>query len=75
MKIVLMPNLTRKEAYSVTCGICKTLDTLGASYSFLPEYEAEFSSTKASFMNEQDALEKGWALYDADDIYVSEVEN
>lgn len=57
MKIVLMPNLTRKEAYSVTCGICKTLDTLGASYSFLPEYEAEFSSTKASFMNEQDALE------------------
>ena len=25
-------------------------------------------------LNEQDALEKGWALTDADDIYVSEVE-
>ena len=25
--------------------------------------------------DEQDALEKGWALTDADDIYVSEVNN
>ena len=25
--------------------------------------------------DEQDALEKGWALYDADDIYVSEVKD
>ena len=26
-------------------------------------------------LNEQDALDKGWALCDADDIYVSEVNN
>ena len=26
-------------------------------------------------IDEQDALEKGWALCDADDIYVSEVDN
>lgn len=57
MKIVLMPNLTRKEAYSVTCGICKSLDALGATYSFLPEYEADFSSTNASFLPESQALE------------------
>lgn len=57
MKIALMPNLTRKEAYSVTCGICESLDALGASYSFLPEYEADFSSTNASFLPEAEALE------------------
>lgn len=57
MKIALMPNLTRKEAYEVTCNICKSLDELGASYSFLPEMKNEFSATNASFLPIEDAME------------------
>lgn len=56
MKIALMPNLTRKEAFSVTLEICKTLDSLNAEYCFLPEYEQEFGFTKASFLAEEEAL-------------------
>ena len=56
MKIALMPNLTRKEALSVTLEICKTLDSLNAEYCFLPEYEQEFGSAKASFLPEEEAL-------------------
>ncbi len=56
MKIALMPNLTRVEALSVTYGICESLDKLGAEYFFAPEYKADFSSTKAVFMPEEEAL-------------------
>lgn len=56
MKIALMPNLTRKEALSITKGICKSLDNLGASYCFLPEYKSDFESTKAAFLPEEEAL-------------------
>ena len=42
MKIALVPNLTRKEAFDVTAGICKSLSGLGAEIFFSPEYKAEF---------------------------------
>lgn len=57
MKIALMPNLTRSEAYDVTLNICKSLDELGASYSFLPEFSEKFSQTKASFLPVDEAVE------------------
>lgn len=56
MKIALMPNLTRKEALGVTLGICESLDKLGASYCFLPEYKTDFDATKAAFLSEDEAL-------------------
>ena len=56
MKIALMPNLTRKEALSVTFGICATLDKLGAEYSFQPEYKQDFGITKAVFLPEDEAV-------------------
>ncbi len=56
MKIALMPNLTRKEALSVTLGICVTLDKLGAEYSFQPEFKEEFGITNASFLSGDEAL-------------------
>ena len=56
MKIALMPNLTRKEALSVTQGICKSLANLGAGYCFLPEYKSDFESTEAVFLTEEEAL-------------------
>ena len=52
-----MPNLTRSEAYDVTLNICKSLDELGASYSFLPEFSEKFSQTKASFLPVDEAVE------------------
>lgn len=52
-----MPNLTRSEAYDVTLNICRSLDELGASYSFLPEFSEKFSQTKASFLPVDEAVE------------------
>lgn len=56
MKIALMPNLTRKEAFAVTVGICASLDKLGAKYSFFTEYKETFSQTKADFLPIDEAL-------------------
>ena len=56
MKIALMPNLTRNEALTVTHGICRSLDKLGAEYCFLPEYKNDFALTKADFLPEEEAL-------------------
>ena len=56
MKIALMPNLTRKEAFEVTGGICSSLDKLGADYCFMPEYADIFGMTKAVFLPEEEAL-------------------
>lgn len=51
-----MPNLTRKEAFAVTGGICSSLDKLGAEYCFLPEYADAFGMTKAVFLPEEEAI-------------------
>ncbi len=56
MKITLMPNLTRTEAFSVTSSICSKLDELGAEYMFFPEYKSDFGSTNARFVAEDKAL-------------------
>lgn len=56
MKIALMPNLTRKEAFGVTAGICESLDKLGAKYSFFNEFKDDFSFTKAEFLPDDEAV-------------------
>ncbi len=61
MRIVLMPNLTRKEAFNVTAGICESLKNLGAEYCFSSEYKKEFEFTGAEFM----PLEKAVSSCDA----------
>ena len=56
MKIVLMPNLTRKEAFNVTTGICERLKELGAEYYFPSEYKKEFEFTGADFLPTEEAV-------------------
>ncbi|MBQ4604322.1 MAG: NAD(+)/NADH kinase, partial [Clostridia bacterium] len=58
MKIVLMPNLTRKEAFSVTAGICESLKNLGAEYFFSTEYKNEFEFTGAKFLPIEEAVSR-----------------
>lgn len=57
MKITLIPNLTRSEAAGVAAGICKSLKSLGAEYSFFTEYKDEFEFTGASFLPENEAID------------------
>ena len=49
MKIALIPNLTRKNALSVSLDVCRHLDRLNAEYYIESEFQNEFSSTKALF--------------------------
>lgn len=57
MKIALMPNLTRKEAFGATEGICKSLKKLGADFCFLPEHKDDFEFTDAEFLPADEALD------------------
>lgn len=57
MKITLIPNLTRSEAAGVAAGICKSLKSLGAEYSFFTEYKDDFEFTGASFLPENEAID------------------
>ncbi len=50
MKIALLPNLTRKNALSVSLNVCKHLDRLNADYILKTEDKELFSETKASFL-------------------------
>ena len=56
MRIVLMPNLTRKEAFGVTAGICECLKKLGAEYCFSSDFKNEFEFTGAEFLPLKDAV-------------------
>lgn len=56
MKIALLPNLTRKEAFDVTAGICESLSGLGAEIFFSPEYKTEFEFTGACFLPQKEAI-------------------
>lgn len=56
MRIVLMPNLTRKEAFNVTAGICERLKVLGAEYYFSSEFKNEFEFTGADFLPIEEAV-------------------
>ncbi|MBR3779668.1 MAG: NAD(+)/NADH kinase [Clostridia bacterium] len=56
MRIVLMPNLTRKEAFKVTAGICESLKNLGAEYFFSTEYKNDFEFTGAEFLPIEEAV-------------------
>lgn len=58
MRIVLMPNLTRNEAFKVTAGICESLKNLGAEYFFSTEYKNEFEFTGAEFLPIEEAVSR-----------------
>lgn len=51
MKIALLPNLTRKNALSVSLDVCKHLDELNAYYIVKNEDKDLFSDTGATFMD------------------------
>lgn len=58
MKVAIMPNLTRENAYEITCNLCKTLDKLKIEYSFFGDcskFAPEFSS-KDSIDNDTDCI-------------------
>ena len=57
MRIALMPNLTRKEAFGVTGGICSSLKKLGADFCFDSEFKDEFSFTEAEFLPVDEAID------------------
>lgn len=53
MKIALIPNLTRKNALSVSLDVCNHLDMLNAEYYIENEHAKEFASTKAEFKDKE----------------------
>lgn len=57
MRIALMPNLTRKEAFGATEGICESLKKLGAQFCFDYEFKDEFASAGAEFLPSDEAIE------------------
>ncbi len=57
MRIALMPNLTRKEAFKTVEGICESLKKLGAEYCFTYEYKDDFAFTNAEFLSPDEAID------------------
>lgn len=56
MKLAIVPNLTRENAFSVTMEICETLDSLHIEYCMESSLCETFSKTNASFLSEEDML-------------------
>lgn len=56
MKIALLPNLTRKNALSVSLAVCKELDSLEADYMVKVEDKELFADTKAVFLDQEEML-------------------
>ena len=56
MRIALVPNLTRTEAFDVTAGICERLKKLGAEYCFSLEHKNQFEMTGADFLPADEAI-------------------
>lgn len=56
MKIALIPNLTRKNALSVSLAVCAELDRLNAEYFIESEHRREFSETKAQFTGRDEMI-------------------
>ncbi|MCR5484797.1 MAG: NAD(+)/NADH kinase [Clostridiales bacterium] len=56
MKIAIIPNLTRKDAYAVTCDICRKLDMMGVGYMFSNDEYENFKDTAASFRSEEEMI-------------------
>lgn len=57
MIIALLPNLTRKNALSISLNVCKELDRLDADYIVKDEHRDLFSQTDARFLNEEEMLD------------------
>lgn len=58
MKIALLPNLTRKNALSVSLDVCTELEKHGISYCVKNEYRKQFKTTKAEFLPLEKMTEK-----------------
>lgn len=56
MKIALIPNLTRKNALSVSLDVCRQLDKLNAEYMIEAEHKDFFSETRAEFLEKDDMI-------------------
>ncbi len=56
MKIALLPNLTRKNALSVSLDVCEHLDKLNADYILRLEEKELFYETKARFLPQEQML-------------------
>lgn len=62
MRITLMPNFTRSEAYGVTEKICNELKKLGAEIYFSDEHKNNFSFDGAFFIPEDEAVKSSDAV-------------
>ncbi len=58
MKAAIIPNLTRKNARSVTLELCKKLGELGITYMLENELENEFKDSGALFMSFSQMIEE-----------------
>ena len=58
MKIALMPNLTRAEAFGVTKGIYNSLQKLGAKLLIPAELKNDFGFAKAEFLPAEEAIDE-----------------
>ena len=58
MKIALMPNLTRKNALSVSLEVCAQLDKLNADYIVSTEQKEYFLNTSARFLSKEEMIEE-----------------
>ena len=56
MKIALIPNLTRKNALSVSLDVCRQLDKLNAEYMIEAEHKEIFSETRAEFLEKDEMI-------------------
>lgn len=51
MKVVIMPNMTRENAYETTVKLCESLDILNIDYSFLPETNVKSALPKGNVIS------------------------
>lgn len=57
MKAYLLPNLTRREAFSVTERICRTLQSLGADCYLPDQLQREFDALAPAFLPQAEAIQ------------------
>lgn len=56
MRIAIIPNMTKKDAFSITAETAKELDALGIEYMMSDELCGEVNGTNAVFMKEDEML-------------------
>lgn len=56
MKTAIIPNLTRKNAYDVTCELCKKLGEIGITYMLDEALESKFPDIHADFLAAEEMI-------------------